>query len=127
MDPVSSGKAMLEWSIPILDSVPVLRGILGILLVFFAPGFAWSLVLFRNAKFLERIAVSFGLSIAMVTVSVLALNYALKIPVTGLNSTIIILVLTAIPFAVKYSGKLRKKTQPEGEVPEPDEASPHPR
>ena len=48
------------------ESVPVIRGIIGFILVLFIPGFAWTLVFFKQLNVIERIALSFGLSIAVV-------------------------------------------------------------
>jgi len=113
MDVVSSAKDLVEWSIPVLDSVPVIRAILGIILVLFAPGFAWSLVFFKKVNKLERLVLSFGLSLAMVTLCVLALNIALNIPISGLNTVIIIVILIIIPLAIRYVPKYFKKRKSE--------------
>jgi len=40
--------SLKDLALPVLENVPVLRAILGFLLVFFVPGFAWTLVFFRN-------------------------------------------------------------------------------
>ena len=85
------------------------RGILGFILVFLIPGFAWTLVFFRRVNLLERIALSFGLSIAMVTLSILVLNKLIGIRITGLNSVLIILVITVVPIAVYYLNRLRRR------------------
>lgn len=86
----------------LLDGVPIIRAIIGFGLVFFVPGFAWTLVFFRGKQLnvAERIAISFGLSIALVTVSILSLNILFKISVTGLNSVLIIILITIIPVAI---------------------------
>ena len=91
------------------ESVPVIRGILGFILVFFIPGFAWTLVFFRQVNVLERIALSFGLSIAVVTLSILVLNKLIGIRITGLNSVLIILVITVVPIVVYYLNRLRSR------------------
>ena len=91
------------------ESVPVIRGILGFILVLFIPGFAWTLVLFRQINVIERIAFSFGLSIAMVTISILILNKLIGIKITGLNSVLIIIVITLLPIAVYYINRLRRR------------------
>ncbi len=85
--------------LPFLDSVPAVRAILGSILVFFLPGFAWTLVFFsgRKIKVVERLVLSLGLSIAAVTLCILALNKLLGVRITGSNSVLIILVLTFIP------------------------------
>jgi len=91
------------------EPVSVIRGILGFILVFFIPGFAWTLVFFKQVNILERIALSFGLSIATVTLSILVLNKLIGIRITGLNSVLIILIITVVPIAVYYLNRLRRK------------------
>ncbi len=85
------------------------RGILGFILVFFIPGFAWTLVFFKQVNILERIVLSFGLSIAVVTLSILVLNKLIGIRITGLNSVLIILVITVVPIVVYYLNRLRSR------------------
>ena len=67
------------------ESSSVIRGILGFILVFLVPGFAWTLVFFKQIDVLERIALSFGLSIAVVTLSILVLNKLIGIRISELN------------------------------------------
>ena len=87
--------------LPFLDSLPIIRAILGFILVFFLPGFAWTLVFFsgKQVNIVERLALSLGLSIALVTLSILGLNKLVGIRITGLNSVLIILTITVIPLA----------------------------
>lgn len=132
MDIVSTTKDLFTWSIPFLDSVPVIRAILGIILVFFAPGFAWSLLFFQRISKLERLVLSFGLSLATVTLSMLLLNIAFGLRISGPNALLVIICLIAVPLAVKYTVKYYKKrkntpdkqsetediTQPEKDRPE---------
>ncbi len=84
----------------------ILRAIVGFILVFFLPGFAWTLVFFRQLKVIERIALSFGLSIAVVTLTILFLNFVVKMRLTTLNIVIVIIVITAIPMAIYYLNRL---------------------
>ncbi len=86
-----------------------MREFFGFILVFFIPGFAWTLVLFKKVNVLERIALSFGLSIAAVTLSILVLNKLIGIRITGLNSVLIILVITVVPIVVYYLNRLRSR------------------
>jgi uncharacterized membrane protein len=87
--------------IPFIEDVPVIRVILASILVFFLPGFAWSLVFFyKNINIIERIALSIGLSIALVTLSVLALNVLLDVRINGFNAVVTIVVITVIPFGI---------------------------
>jgi len=91
------------------ESLPGVRGVLGFILVFFIPGFAWTLVFFRQINVLGRIALSFGLSIALVTLSIFALNKLIGIGITGVNSVLIILCITFIPLVIYYVNRLRRR------------------
>ena len=102
MDWLSPIKQIFEFALPFLEKLPAIRAILGFILVFFLPGFAWTLVFFKNINVIERIALSFGLSIALVTLSILVLNVLIGVRITGLNSLLIIIVITIIPVAFYY-------------------------
>jgi len=82
----------------------VIRAILGFILVFFLSGFAWTLVFFngKQINLLERTALSFGLSIAIVTLSILALNKLIGVSITGFNAVLVILAVTIIPVVTYY-------------------------
>ena len=102
-------QGLFDWALPVLDNVPVIRGIIGFVLVFLAPGFAWSLVFFRKINLLERFVLSFGISIALVTLSVLFLNMIFDMRITGSNSVIIILLLIIIPLIIHYTARYIRK------------------
>ena len=102
MDWLSPIKQIFEFIFPFLEKLPAIRAILGFIIVFFLPGFAWTLVFFKKINFIERIALSFGLSIALVTLSILALNVLLGIRINGANSLLIIIIITIIPVAFYY-------------------------
>jgi len=102
-------KQIFDFAIPFLERLPVLRAILGVIIMFFLPGFTWSLVFFRGINVIERIALSIGLSVAITTLSILALNKLLGIRITGVNSLLIIIVITVIPLAFYYIRRLVKK------------------
>jgi uncharacterized membrane protein len=89
-------------------SVPVIRAVLGFILVFFLPGFAWSFILFHKINNLERVALSIGLSIALVTLAVLVLNVLFHIRINGLNTVITIIIMTAIPAAIYLFKRLHR-------------------
>lgn len=78
-----------------VDIVEIIKLIIGSLFVLFLPGFAWSFVFFAKEEidWIERIALSFGLSIAMVPIAVFWLNYFLGIKINLVNVSIVILVL----------------------------------
>lgn len=106
-------KQIFEFTLPFLERLPAARAILGFILVFFLPGFVWTLVLFRQVNVIERIALSFGLSVALVTLSVFALNVLFGIRITGFNSLLIIIFITAIPLGFYYLRKFSKGHSPE--------------
>lgn len=108
MDWLSPVKHVFEFVLPFLERLPVIRAILGFILVFFLPGFAWTLIFFKQVNIVERIVLSFGLSIALVTLSILALNVLLGIRIASLNSFLIIIVLTIIPVVVYYLRRMRR-------------------
>lgn len=110
MDWSSPIRQILEVILPFLDRLPVIRALLGFIIVFLLPGFAWTLIFFRKVNILERIALSFGLSIALVTLSILALNLLFKVRITGLNSLLIIIVVTIIPVAFYYLKKIIRRS-----------------
>ena len=90
-------------TIPFIEDVPVIRIILGSVFVFFLPGFAWSLVFFqKNITTLERVVLSIGLSIALVTLSILVLNILFHVRINGFNAVITIIVITVIPFVIYF-------------------------
>ena len=93
-----------------MDAVEALRLVFGVILVLFLPGFAWSYVFFNKDKidWVERMALSFGLSIALVPLTVFWLNYLFKVKITLINVTIIILFLILIPvLIIKFDLKQR--------------------
>jgi uncharacterized membrane protein len=91
-----------ETFLPFMDKVPAIRGIIGVIIVFFVPGFAWTLALFSNIKVIERIGLSIGISIAAVTLSVLILNLFLGVNITGTNALVIIGIITVIPLGIYF-------------------------
>lgn len=94
-----------------MDIISLLRMVLGSIFVLFIPGFAWSFAFFKKEEIdvIERIALSFGLSIALVPLSVFYLNYLFHIKITALNSFLVIIVLTVIPLVyihLQSTGKI---------------------
>ncbi len=98
-------KGFLDVIIPIIDKVPVVRALIGTLLVFFVPGFAWTFVFFKKLQFIERLVFSVALSIALVTLTIVFTNIVFRVRITGLNSIFIIVFLTLIPLVVYYASK----------------------
>ena len=84
------------------EEIPVIRAILGVILVFFLPGFAWTLVFFRKVNNIERTALSIGLSIALVTLSIIVLNVLFDVRINGVNAIVTIIVITVIPVVIYF-------------------------
>lgn len=92
----------------------VLRIVLGSLYVLVTPGLAWSFVFFPKTRpldssrdaagidWIERAALSFGLSIALVPLTVFLLTYFLKVPLTTGNAVLIVLFLTLAPLGYLF-------------------------
>lgn len=99
MEWLSPIREVFEFLLPFLDRLPLIRAALGFGLVFFLPGFAWTLVFFsgRQINVIERLVLSFGLSIAVVTLSILALNVLINMRVTGFNAVLVIGAVTIVP------------------------------
>lgn len=106
MDWLSPLRELFEFAFPFLERLPIIRALVGFIFVFFVPGFAWTLVFFRQVNVMERIVLSFGLSIAVVTLSLLFLNKLVGIRVTGFNSVLAIVAVTIIPLAFYYLNRL---------------------
>ena len=86
----------------------VLRLIFGGIFVLVVPGFAWSYAFFSRKKidWIERLALSFGLSIALVPLAVFWLNWLFDMKITLLNTSLTVIGLIVIAvfliFARKY-------------------------
>jgi uncharacterized membrane protein len=91
---------LLDSFIPFAGALSVLRAILAIILMCFLPGFAWTLVLFTRINTVERIALSLGLSIAVVTLSIIVLNYIFGMRINGINSLTVIILITVIALVI---------------------------
>jgi len=93
-----------------MNVVDALRLVFGTIFVLFLPGFAWSYVFFNKDEidWIERIALSFGLSIALVPLTVFWLNYLFKVKINLMNVTITISLLILIPLLIiKFNLKQR--------------------
>jgi len=92
----------------------VLRIIFGCVFILFLPGYAWSFVFFKKGKIdlIERIALNFGLSIALVPLTVFYLNYFFKVRINFFNVCLVVAVLTAIPVAILGIKSLFRNTHP---------------
>lgn len=82
-----------------MDLLEAIRLFFGGIFILFTPGFAWSFVLFkkREIDLIERLAISIGLSIALVPLTVFWLNFLFRVEVSLLNTILIVCGLTVIP------------------------------
>ena len=101
-------RRIFDFAPSFLERLPILRVIMGVIIMFFLPGFAWSLVFFKGLNVFERVILSIGLSVALTSISILALNKILGIRISGVNSLLIIMVITVIPLAIYYAGRFLK-------------------
>ena len=86
----------LDFLVPFAERLPALRAIAGFIIVFFIPGFAWTFVFFNRVSVVERVVLSLGLSIALVTLGILVLHVLFGMRITGINSMVTIAVITAV-------------------------------
>jgi uncharacterized membrane protein len=84
-----------------MDVLTGLKIVFGATFLLFLPGFVWSFVFFakREIDWIERIAISFGLSIAIVPLSVFWLNWIFDVRITLLNTSLIVCALIVVPTA----------------------------
>jgi len=78
---------LLDFAVPFAEQFPALRAVVGFIIVFFLPGFAWTFVFFSKISVIERIVLSMGLSIAIVTLGILALHVLIGMTITGSTVT----------------------------------------
>jgi uncharacterized membrane protein len=103
----------LDFLVPFAERLPALRAIAGFIIVFFIPGFAWTLVFFHRVSIIERVVLSLGLSIALVTLGIIALHMLFGMRITGINSLVTIAIITALgitTFLVKRYTINKRKT-----------------
>ena len=75
-----------------------LRLVFGGIFILLAPGFVWSYVFFQHRKidWLERLALSIGLSIALVPLAVFWLNWLFNMEITLLSTSLTVIGLVLI-------------------------------
>ena len=87
----------------------IVRLIFGGIFILFIPGLAWSYVFFlrKNIDWIERFALSFGLSIALVPLSVFWLNWLFDMKITLLSTSLtvcgLVVIAVVLILARKYS------------------------
>ena len=95
----------------------ILRAAFGLILVLFLPGFAASYALFPKddeIDSLERLVMSFGLSIALVVLLVLGLNLLLHVPINLGSSLLIIFSVTLLCSLTGYWQRRKQKSENRG-------------
>lgn len=95
---------VLDFAVPFAEQFPALRAVVGFIIVFFLPGFVWTFVFFSKVNVIERIVLSMGLSIAIVTLGILVLHVLFGMKITGSTSLItiaLIIVLAIITYFIK--------------------------
>ncbi len=109
MDWLSPIRELFGFVFPLLESLPIIRAILGLILVLFLPGFAWTLVFFKQISVLERVTFSFALSVVFVTLSLLLVNRLIGVRITGFNSALVIIFITILPVVVYYLNRFIRR------------------
>ncbi|MFC1948303.1 DUF1616 domain-containing protein [Chloroflexota bacterium] len=89
-----------------MSLLEIVRMIFGGIFVLFVPGFCWSFLFFKRKSIdlIERIALSFGLSIALVPLTVFWLNWIFDMRITELSVVLTVCglsVLATIPNSKK--------------------------
>ncbi len=99
-----------------MELLEVLRGVLGSFFVLFMPGLFWTLVLFPKGRIdlIERSVLSFGLSLALVTLATFYLNYSFNFKINFINIFMVILGLTALPIIIILSKNLYSRYSHKG-------------
>ncbi|MDP4012029.1 MAG: DUF1616 domain-containing protein [Candidatus Nanoarchaeia archaeon] len=91
-----------------LTLVESLRVVFGAFYILFLPGFIIVYFFFKDRDIIEKIALSFALSIAIVPLIVFYLNYLFKIKITAFNVFLTVLAIIGIvSFIAKYTQKKR--------------------
>jgi uncharacterized membrane protein len=95
-----------------MDILEGLRLFFGGLFVLFVPGFAWSYVFFsrKTIDWIERLALSFGLSIALVPLSVFWLNWLFHMKINLLSTLLTacgLIIIAAACTHARRSDKVR--------------------
>lgn len=87
---------IISVAVPVLSQT-LLRSVLGVLFVLFAPGYALVSALFQpnsDLNLLDRLAISFGLSIA----AIIIMGFGLSFTPLRLNGTDLLLSLSGLVF-----------------------------
>jgi len=85
-----------------------LRAVLGLIVIFFIPGFAFTWAIYSkktDLRLIVRIALSCVLSVAIVMLSSLFLDFVLGVETTGLNVAVMLLILSLF-FTILYTVRI---------------------
>jgi len=85
-----------------------LRAVLGLILIFFIPGFTFTWAIYSrktDLSLIVRIALSCVLSVAIVMLSSLFLDFVLGIETTGLNVAAMLMILSLL-FTLLYAVRI---------------------
>lgn len=94
-----------------MEIIEAVRIVIGSLLILFLPGFSLSWVFFPKKEeidWIERIALSIGLSVAVVPLSVFYLNFLFGVKINLVNVITITLMITLFGY-VGYKERTNKK------------------
>ncbi len=97
---------ILSFFMPLIDSA---RIVFGSVYVLFLPGYIISFIFFKEIETLERIALSFALSIAVVPLIVFYLNL-IGIRINAINVFLIVLGIILVSLAAVFIPKKYQKT-----------------
>jgi len=109
MDWLSPIRELFGFAFASPGPLSIIRAILGFTLVFFLPGFAWTIIFFRKINVIERVTLSFALSIVVVTLSLLFISRLIGLRITWLSSTLVIIIVTILPLVAYYLNRLVKR------------------
>lgn len=90
--------------------ISALRAVLGTVYVLFLPGYVVVREFFneKDLDWIEKAALCFGLSIALVILSIMFSNMIFKIPITPLNNFLVLLaVMIATILVKKYQNEIK--------------------
>ncbi|MFH1788730.1 MAG: DUF1616 domain-containing protein [Candidatus Altiarchaeota archaeon] len=104
-----------------MGPLEIVRAAVGFVLVLFVPGYAATWALFPDDKeidLIERIALSIGLSIALVVLLIYVLNVAAGVKINMVNSLAVIVVITLFCSGVYFMRSSEKPVKVQKPVKE---------
>ena len=111
--------SLIIWPIYNVNPLVSLRVIFGFFFVMYLPGYIATHYFFKNkdSDWVEITAISMGLSLALVVLTIIITNLVFKIPITALTNFLVILALILVIWLLginkknikNYFSKLKKK------------------